>query len=124
MLPTAYKVLSYVLLARLEPYTEQILGEYQCGFCRNQSTVDQVFLLKQVMEKKREFAQSVACLWVATEVSKMKVKVGRGLTQEFEVVTDLKQGDALSPTLFNWVFEHVIRKVLLIDSGVELNGQH
>ncbi|CAG9104406.1 unnamed protein product [Plutella xylostella] len=64
LLPTAYKVLSYIILAGLEPYAEQILGDYQCGFRRNRSTVDQMFLLKQIMEKRWEYAQSVHCLFV------------------------------------------------------------
>lgn len=54
----------------------------------------------------------------------MRVRAGGGLTDEFEVVTGLKQGDALSPVLFNLALEHIIRKVLLIDGGVELNGKH
>lgn len=157
LLPTAYKVLSYIILARLEPYAEQILGDYQCGFRRNRSTVDQMFLLKQIMEKRWEYAQSVHCLFVdfakaydsidretlyhiltsyqvpkklvrmikiATGTSRMRVRAGGGLTDEFEVVTGLKQGDALSPVLFNLALEHIIRKVLLIDGGVELNGKH
>ncbi|CAG4962692.1 unnamed protein product [Colias eurytheme] len=31
LLPTAYKVLSYVLQKRLEVYAEKIVGDYQCG---------------------------------------------------------------------------------------------
>ncbi|KAI5633654.1 reverse transcriptase (RNA-dependent DNA polymerase) domain-containing protein [Phthorimaea operculella] len=54
----------------------------------------------------------------------MKVRVGGNLTDAFEVITGLKQGDALSPMLFNLMLEYVVRKVLDHGDGVELNGTH
>ncbi|KAG7296948.1 hypothetical protein JYU34_019852 [Plutella xylostella] len=157
LLPTAYKILSYVLLKRLEPYAEKILGDYQCGFRPNRSTIDQLFLIKQIMEKKWEYAQSVHALFVdfakaydsidrgalyailrnfdipaklvelieaATRDSNMQVRVGGEMTEPFPVVTGLKQGDALSPMLFNLVLEYVLRKVLTLEVGIKLNGRH
>jgi hypothetical protein len=32
LLLTAYKILSNILLARLTPYVNEIIGDYQCGF--------------------------------------------------------------------------------------------
>jgi hypothetical protein len=32
ILPTTYKILSNILLSRLSPYAEKLLGDYQCGF--------------------------------------------------------------------------------------------
>jgi hypothetical protein len=32
ILPTAYKTLSNILLARLTPYVSEIIGDHQCGF--------------------------------------------------------------------------------------------
>jgi hypothetical protein len=29
---TSYKILSTVLLSRLSPYTDEIIGDHQCGF--------------------------------------------------------------------------------------------
>ncbi|CAG4970890.1 unnamed protein product [Colias eurytheme] len=54
----------------------------------------------------------------------MKVKVCRGFTDVFEVTTGLKQGDALSPILFNLALEYLIRKILILEGGIELNGNH
>jgi hypothetical protein len=33
----------------LNPYTEEILGDFQCGFRRDRSTTDQIFALKNVL---------------------------------------------------------------------------
>jgi hypothetical protein len=45
-----YKVLSKILAKRLNPYTEDILGDYHCGFKRDRSTTDQIFALKNILE--------------------------------------------------------------------------
>lgn len=55
LLNTAYKVLSNVINARLQPYAEDILGQYQCGFRKNRSTIDQIFILRQILEKCSEW---------------------------------------------------------------------
>jgi hypothetical protein len=52
LLPTTYKILPYVLLSRLIPYAEEILGDHQCGFRRNMSTSDHIFRIRQILEKK------------------------------------------------------------------------
>jgi hypothetical protein len=45
-LSTAYKILSNILLARLTPYVNEIIGDHQCGFRRSRSTVDQIFYIR------------------------------------------------------------------------------
>lgn len=52
---TIYKIFSNVLHSRLQPYDERIVGKYQCGFRPGKSTVDQIFTIKQILEKTREF---------------------------------------------------------------------
>jgi len=32
LLPTTYKILSNILLSRLIPYAEEVIGDHQCGF--------------------------------------------------------------------------------------------
>jgi hypothetical protein len=36
----------------------------------------------------------------------------------------LKQGDALSPLLFNLALQHAIRRVQVNQDGLQLNGSH
>ena len=55
VLNTAYKILSFILCERLKPYLSNIIGEYQCGFRPGKSTTDQIFTLRQILEKTREF---------------------------------------------------------------------
>jgi len=38
----------------LKIVTEKIRGEYRCGFRRNKSTIDQIFVLRQMIEKHNE----------------------------------------------------------------------
>ena len=54
LLPTTYKILSNILLSRLTPYVEEIIGDYQCGFVSSWSTTDHihVFCIRQIFEKK------------------------------------------------------------------------
>jgi hypothetical protein len=54
LLSTAYKILFNILLARLTPYVNEIIGDNQCGFCCNRSTVDQIFYIRQILVKKWE----------------------------------------------------------------------
>jgi hypothetical protein len=42
LLPSTYRILSHILLSRLNPYTEEINGDHQCGFRSNRSTADHI----------------------------------------------------------------------------------
>ena len=64
LLTTIYKLIAKIAYKRLIPYTEPILGEYQAGFRSNRSTSDQIFTLRQVLEKRWEFAQSSHLLFI------------------------------------------------------------
>jgi hypothetical protein len=51
---TSYNILSDILLARLTPYVDEIIGDHQCGFWHNRSMTDQIFYVWQILEKKWE----------------------------------------------------------------------
>jgi hypothetical protein len=64
LLSTAYRILSNILLARLTPYVSEIIGNYQCGFRRNRSTMDQIFYIRQILEKKWKYNGTVHQLFI------------------------------------------------------------
>ena len=50
--------------------------------------------------------------------------VGKHLSDVFPVKNGLKQGDALSPLLFNFALEYTIRRFQINQDGLKLNGTH
>jgi sorting nexin-29 len=64
LLSISYKVLSNILLCRLIPYADEIIGGHQCGFRRNRSTTDQIFYIRHILEKKWEYNGTVHQLFI------------------------------------------------------------
>jgi len=64
LLDTCYKILTTLILERLNPYVEEIVGKYQCGFRRGKSTADHVFSLRQIMSKYYEFGKDLHLVFV------------------------------------------------------------
>jgi hypothetical protein len=52
LLSTSYKIISNILLSMLSPYIDEIIGDHQYGFRHNRSTTDQIFCIRQILEKK------------------------------------------------------------------------
>jgi hypothetical protein len=52
-----------------------------------------------------------------------RVRVGKHLSDMFPVRNVLKQGDVFSPFLFNFAFEHAIRKLQVNQDGLKLYGR-
>jgi len=53
-----------------------------------------------------------------------RVQVGKYVSDRFPIRNGLKQGDALSPMLFNFALEYAIRRVHVNRDGLKLNGTH
>jgi len=53
-----------------------------------------------------------------------RVWVGKNVSDKFPIRNGLKQGDALSPMLFNFALEYAIRRVQVNQDGMKLSGTH
>jgi hypothetical protein len=54
-LNSGYKIYGKIITQRFKTISEAILLEEQNGFKRGKSCIDNVFTLKQIIEKRREF---------------------------------------------------------------------
>jgi hypothetical protein len=66
----------------------------------------------------------VRLIKACVQKSKCKVKFNEELSEDFSVETGLRQGDALSPTLFNTALESVEREVLDDGTGLKIGEGH
>jgi len=120
-------------------------------------TIDHIFCIRQLLEKKREYNEEVHQLFIdfkkaydlvrrevlykilnesgiprkLVRLIKMslsetysRVRVGKNVSDKFPIRNGLKQGDALSPMLFNFASEYAIRRVWVNQDGLKLNGTH
>jgi hypothetical protein len=51
----AYKIFAIILNQRLVDFVESELGDYQSGFRPNRSTTDNIFMIRQIVEKYYEY---------------------------------------------------------------------
>ena len=56
-----------VLLNRIKPTIEEGLREQQAGFRGGRSTIDQIFALRQIVEKRWEYARPIYCAFMDLE---------------------------------------------------------
>ena len=129
LLPTTYKMLSNILLSRLTPYAEKIIGDHQCGFRRSRSTTDHIFCIRQILEKKWEYNEAVHELFIDFKKTYDSVRrevlynilIEFGIPMKlvrlikkcdmFPITDGLKQGDTLWQLLFNFSLQYAIRRV-------------
>jgi len=53
-----------------------------------------------------------------------RVRESKNLSDMFPITNGLKQGDGLSPLLFNIALQYAIRKVQVFQDGLKLNGTY
>jgi hypothetical protein len=53
-----------------------------------------------------------------------EVRIGKHLSDSFPIQNCLKQGDFLSPLIFNFTLDYAIRKVQENQVGLKLKGTH
>jgi hypothetical protein len=60
LLSTSYKILSDILLSRLDLYIDEITGDHQCGFRHNRSTTtDQLLAYADDVNLLEEYINSI-----------------------------------------------------------------
>ena len=61
---TVYKVFSSIVQKRVNHFAEIIIDEYQCGFRKGRGTTDQIFTIRQIMEKCYKYNIDLHILFV------------------------------------------------------------
>jgi len=112
LLPTTYKILSYILLSSLIPYAKEIIGDHQCGFQRNRSTIDHIFCIRQILEKKWEHNEPVYQPFIY-----------------FKKAYDSVRRDVLYKILIEFgilrkLVSLIIKRVQVNQDGLKVNGAH
>jgi sorting nexin-29 len=64
LLNVNYKIFTNLLTSYIEPYFEEIIGYYQCGFRKDRSTTDQIFCLRMILEKAWEYKVDIHQLYI------------------------------------------------------------
>lgn len=55
LLCSGYKIYASIVKKKLQPIAERILHEEQCDFRTGRSTIDAVFTIKKIIERRREY---------------------------------------------------------------------
>ena len=64
MLGTTNINFTNLLTRYIEAHVEEILGEYQCGFQKGRSTIDQIFCLRMILERACEYKVDIHQLYI------------------------------------------------------------
>ena len=130
-------------------------SEEQQGFRRNRSTVDAIFVLRQLVEKAIEFDRPLFLCFVDLKqafdrvqlnhvvnilkhqeidsrivevIRKLNtqnstfIKIQNTLSEQVQISKGIRQGDSLSPTLFNLIMDQIIQQVKNKNLGYQMHN--
>lgn len=156
LLSIPYKVISKIILNRLEHYSNEVIGDHQAGFIKGRSTTNQIFMLKEIVAKYWEYNKEFFAvfidfqkaydsiirekLWSQLEKfgiprklinlirmtvtgSRCSVRINGCNCEPFEINSGVRQGDGLSPILFNIAIEEAMQIISQIDLGVKVGAK-
>ena len=110
MLNVAYKIFAIILNHRLADFTEAILGDYQSGFRPNRSTIDNIFMVRQITEKCHEYNVDIYNIFI-------------DYTHAFDSITRNKILDSLSMNKILFKLVNLI-KVTLENTTEKVKGNN
>jgi hypothetical protein len=64
LLSTSYKILFSILLSRIIQYADKIIEAHHCGFRRNTSAADQIFISARYWRKRWEYNGTVCHIFI------------------------------------------------------------
>ena len=139
-----------ILQARLQQYVNRELSDVQAGFRKDRGTRDQIANICWIIKKVREFQKNIyidyakACdcvdhkkLWKIlkeTEIpdhqtgllrnlytgQEATVRTGHGKTDWFQIGKGVRQSCTLSPCLFNFYAEYIMRNAGLEKAQIRI----
>jgi hypothetical protein len=65
--PFIYKIVSNIVFSSLTPYVDEVIRDRQCEFGRNKSATEQIFCIRQILEKRRQYKGKVPRLLIDFE---------------------------------------------------------
>jgi len=151
LLNNKYKILSKIITCRINRVIKLFIKKDQIGFIRNRQIFDNILVLNELLQLENKFIISVdfkkafdsvsheALFDVLKHVklpeninnlimnmitgSTARVKVNSDLTSKFYIRRGVKQGDPLSPLLFDLAIEALANKIRSSCKGTKLGNQ-
>ena len=150
-----YKIFMKIVKNRIYNQLDLNQGIEQAGFRRNQSTIDHLQAINQVIETALEYQMETHMLFIdfhkafdsveheylwkglkkqgiplklinilrsTYENSKAYIKLEKE-GETFEIGRGVKQGDPLSPNLFNSIIEELVKSLQWENEGIKINGR-